>query len=96
MQYFRDEKVPEEHDLRKKYYILSAYVKNSDALDNLSKTTQQHSLTYIKQYIRTKHAQMFLLSNDAVQCKFTDKTQVIAVKDKSYSYERKQNEFKLI
>jgi len=71
---------PPERELQKKVTLLQHF-KNylySDSKVELDKDTPPEAgYTYVKKWMKTKHAIMFRLSNKIVQVNFTDKTEII-------------------
>lgn len=90
MRPIKEEKLTDASDIRKKSYILMTYVKSLTKMDSAATSNR---LVYIKQYIRTKNARLFLISNNSVQSQFIDQSQVLCTNAESWTFDKKEGTF---
>ena len=92
---YREEKLMDEHDLKKKLYILEAFRK---AICQFKKpASSAKKIVFIKDYIKVKNAKLFHLSNDTAQAKFIDNSQVLCQSaEDSYYIDKKGEGFRHI
>ncbi len=74
--------MPEEDEVRKKIFILEAFMKTLKR-KRLSGSEKERMVT-VSQYCRTKYASLFLLTNDEVQVFFNDKVEFLLTKSEVY------------